>query len=209
MDRPPTRRTPRLILRAPEPGDVDPLFAIQNDRLAMRYSSWAPSREATAAHLASYAARFAEDGFAPWTAVLASEERVIGWGGLNKDPAAPEWGTEVAYYFHPAYWGRGLATELVRESLAYAFDDLGLEEVGAFVRPANLASVRVLEKCGFTRVRFVPELERDEYRVRPDAAEFDTCTITRVMSSRPTRGRSRLARRLPTSGLGGILRDER
>lgn len=165
MTGPPTRRTPRLLLRAPEPADIDPLFAIEGNPEAMRYTFCAPSSEATMAHIHSYAARFVEDGFAPWTAVLASEERVVGWGGLNKDPKEPWWGVEVAYYFDPAYWGRGLATELVRESLALAFDDLGLDHVGAFAKPENAASVRVLIKNGFELVRFVPELERDEYRI--------------------------------------------
>ena len=97
--------------------------------------------------------------------MLAAEDRIIGWGGLNKDPNAPEWGVEVAYYIDRAYWGRGLATELVRESLTLAFGDLGLDQVGAFAKPENAASVRVLVKAGFKRVRFVSELERDEFRV--------------------------------------------
>jgi ribosomal-protein-alanine N-acetyltransferase len=65
---------------------------------------------------------------------------------------------EVAYYIDRAYWGRGLATELVRESLTHAFGDLGLDQVGAFAKPENAASVRVLLKAGLTRVRFVTEL---------------------------------------------------
>jgi ribosomal-protein-alanine N-acetyltransferase len=125
MNGPPTRRTLRLLLRAPEPADAKALFAIQSDAEAMRHTYCAPSLEATAAHLESCAARFAEDGFAPWTAVLSAEDRIVGWGGLNKDPSAPEWGTEVAYYIDRAYWGRGLATELVCESLTHAFGDLG------------------------------------------------------------------------------------
>jgi ribosomal-protein-alanine N-acetyltransferase len=165
MTKPPTRRTSRLLLRAPKTADVEPLFAIQGDSEAMAFTFCSPDREATAAHIGSYAARFGEDGFAPWTVLLEAEGRVIGWGGLNKDPSAPEWGVEVAYYLDRAYWNQGLATELVRESLAYAFEELGLEEVGAFARPENVASVRVLEKCGFERIRFVPELERDEYRI--------------------------------------------
>jgi RimJ/RimL family protein N-acetyltransferase len=170
MTKPPTRRTPRLLLRAPEPADVDALFAIQSNAEAMRFTFCAPSREATVAHIASYATRFAEDGFAPWTVVLEAEQQVVGWGGLNKDPSAPEWGVEIAYYLDPAYWSRGLATELVRESLAYAFEELHLAEVGAFVKPDNVASVRVLVKAGFERVRFVPELERDEYCVSAPGA---------------------------------------
>ena len=135
----------------------------------MRHTYCAPSLEATAAHLESYAARFAEDGFAPWTAVLSAEDRIVGWGGLNKDPSAPEWGTEVAYYIDRAYWGCGLATELVCESLTLAFGDLGLDLVGAFAKPENAASVRVLVKAGFERARFVPELAREEFRVTAES----------------------------------------
>jgi RimJ/RimL family protein N-acetyltransferase len=55
----------------------------------------------------------------------------------------------------------------VRASLALAWGELGLAEVGAFTRPANRASARVLQKCGFAFVRHVPALERDQYRVTP------------------------------------------
>jgi ribosomal-protein-alanine N-acetyltransferase len=174
MPGPPARHTASLLLRAPEPADAGALFTIQRDQEAMRYTYCSPSLEATAAHLESYAARYAEDGFAPWTAVLAAENRVVGWGGLNKDPNEPEWGVEVAYYIDRAYWGRGLATELVRESLAYAFGELDLPEVGAFAKPENVASVRVLVKAGFARVRFVPELERDEFRVSAETPKTRT-----------------------------------
>lgn len=175
---PPVRWTRRLLLRAPRPSDVEALFAIQGDAEAMRFTYCAPDREATAAYLESYARRFAEDGFAPWTAVLREAprpgerpvERIVGWGGLNRDPRAPRWGVEVAYFLDPACWGRGLATELVQASLVHAFEDLDLRRVGAFVRPENRASVRVLAKAGFVHVRFVPELERDELRI--DAAQW-------------------------------------
>jgi ribosomal-protein-alanine N-acetyltransferase len=161
---PPARRTPQLALRAPEPADVDAVFAIQGDADAMRFTYCAPDRAATAAFLAAHAERFALDGFAPWVAILAAEARLVGWGGLIKDPSAPKWGVEVAYFFDRSVWGRGLASELVRASLAHAFRDLGLPSVGAFVRPANLASVRVLTKAGFARTGWVAELERDQYR---------------------------------------------
>jgi RimJ/RimL family protein N-acetyltransferase len=162
---PPERETRQLRLRAPVPTDVDPLFEIQGDPHGMRFTYCAGSREATRQFLEAHAARYAEDGYAPWTLVHKVDARVVGWGGLNRDPQAPAWGTEVSYFVHPAYAGRGLASELVRASLALAFDELGLAEVGAFTRPANRASARVLRKCGFAFVRHVPELERDQYRI--------------------------------------------
>jgi RimJ/RimL family protein N-acetyltransferase len=163
---PPTIRTRQLLLRPPAPSDVDALFAIQGDADAMRYTFVASDRDATARYLDAYAARFDTDGFAPWTVVLAADDRVVGWGGLNKDPVEPEWGPEIAYFFHRGVWGRGLATELVSAALDYAFGSIALSEVFAFTRPANAASRRVLEKCGFARMCYVPELERDRYVTR-------------------------------------------
>ncbi len=163
MHGPPTVETRQLLLRQPKPADVDALFEIQGNREAMRWTYCAPHREATARYLEAYAARFAQDGFAPWTAVFKREERVVGWGGLNRDPEAPHWGTEVSYFVHPAYWGLGLATELVTAALELAFRELGLAEVGAFTKPENRGSSRVLEKTGFSFVRYVPELERDNH----------------------------------------------
>ena len=162
---PPTRRTGQLLLRAPDGSDIEALFAIQSDPSAMQFTYCSPNREATAQYLHAYSARFSEDGFAPWTCVYSADGRVVGWGGLNRDPKAPHWGIEVAYFLDRDYWGRGLATELVQESLVHAFVDLGLPEVGAFVRPGNHASIRVLIKAGFARVEFVPELQRDSFRI--------------------------------------------
>ncbi|MDJ0864474.1 MAG: GNAT family N-acetyltransferase [Myxococcota bacterium] len=167
MKGPPTVETRQLLLRAPRRSDAADLFEIQGDLDAMRHTYVAPDLAATVHRLDAYAARFAEDGFAPWVAVLRSERRIVGWGGLNRDPEAPHWGVEVAYFIHRSYWGRGLAGELVHASLALAFRDLRLPEVVAFTRPANRASRRVLVRAGFVFARHVPELERDRYLVTP------------------------------------------
>ncbi len=91
------------------------------------------------------------------------ESEIVGWGGLNVDPHDSGWGVEVSYFFAPAWWGRGFATELVRASLAHAFGGIALREVSAFARPESAASIRVLEKAGFAFLRFEPRLERNHY----------------------------------------------
>jgi ribosomal-protein-alanine N-acetyltransferase len=161
--------TARLTLRGFRDEDVDPLFAIQGDREAMRFTHAASSRQDCAHWLRTFAALESTRGFAPWTVILQTEARVIGWGGLSIDPFDPGWGIEVSYFFHPAYWGRGYATELVRATLQHGFGTLSLPAIGAFVRPANLASVRVLKKCGFTRLGYEPRLERNRYEVQGTA----------------------------------------
>lgn len=159
-------RTARLSLREFSESDVDPLYEIQGDRHHMRFTFWAASRAACEAWLRRYESARAVNGFAPWTVVHRAENRVIGWGGLNIDPSDPGWGTEVSYFIHPAYAGRGFATEVVRMSLEHGFEDLGLPAIGAFARPDNRASTRVLEKCGFKQLRYEPSLQRNHYEVR-------------------------------------------
>ena len=158
--------TPRLDLRPFRDADVDPLYEIQGDREAMRFTYAAPSREECARRLRAHERLRAEHGFAPWVAVLRAEGRVVGWGGVGIDPFEPGWGAEVSYFLHPAHWGRGLATELVRASLTYGFETLSLPAIGAFARPDNTASIRVLERCGFGLLGYEASLERNHYEIR-------------------------------------------
>ena len=161
----PIVETTRLILRPFQEADVDPLYAIMGDAVAMQYTYQAPSREACAHRLRTYAELAATLGYAPWTMLLRGDERVIGWGGLNIDPFDPGWGIEVAYCLHPGHWGKGYASELVRASLELGFGTLLLEAIGAFVSTENGASRRVLEKGGFRFMGYEPKLDRDRYEI--------------------------------------------
>lgn len=67
---------------------------------------------------------------------------------------------------HPSHWGLGIATELVQLSLTVAFRGSNVPEVRAFAMPENVASARVLEKCGFNFLRFEPSLERNHFLIR-------------------------------------------
>ena len=157
--------TERLTLRAFDASDVDALYAIQGDRDYMRFTHWSESRAACAAWLQQYVDAEAEVGFAPWTIVHRADRRIVGWGGLNIDPSAREWGPEVSYFIHAGYQSIGLATELVRASLEVGFVRLHLPTIGAFARPENVGSARVLTKCGFELVRYEPSLERNHYEL--------------------------------------------
>jgi RimJ/RimL family protein N-acetyltransferase len=55
---------------------------------------------------------------------------------------------ELAYDFHPDYWGRGLATAAAQAALHWALQEGHLHRVQATVLPSNLASIRVIEKAG-------------------------------------------------------------
>ncbi len=156
--------TARLILRYPSLADVPALFAFLGDAAAMRYTHAEASLRACRRRIAVHERRRRHDGVAPWTIVSKEEDRIIGWGGLYDDPFDPGWGTEIGYFFHPASWGRGYASELVAACTEIADEVLHLPDLIAFAHPENVGSRRVMEKSGFTAVLFVPEMERFLYR---------------------------------------------
>ena len=158
-------QTRRLLLREFIDSDVAPRYEIQGDLDYMRFTFRAESRDACESFLRRYADSRRINGYAPWTLIHRSDDLVIGWGGLSIDPSAPEWGPEVSYFIHPVYQGRGFATELVAFSLWHGFSGLRLPLIGAFAKPENKASIRVLTKCGFKFLRYEPALLRNHYEL--------------------------------------------
>ncbi|MFH8342901.1 GNAT family N-acetyltransferase [Streptomyces sp. AM6-12] len=81
---------------------------------------------------------------------------------------APE-GTEIGYAVGPAHRGQGLAARAVRVMAAYAFEQLGVEQVILELEAENAASVAVATKAGFSLLD-VPLIEGEE-KGRPYALQ--------------------------------------
>jgi RimJ/RimL family protein N-acetyltransferase len=141
------RTTERLYLRKPQPEDLaflSELFALP-EIVAHRPNPKPDTPAENAARLSAELAHWQERGFGRW--MVETEGHVVGFGGLTW--MAPFDALNISYHLHPQVWGRGLASELVREALVMAFEDLKAERVMGLVRPAHPASRRVLEKCSF------------------------------------------------------------
>lgn len=74
-------------------------------------------------------------------------------GGVGVEPYDGERDGNAAfgYWLGRAYWGRGIATEAARMFADRALESGRLRRLEASVFAENVASARVLEKCGFTR----------------------------------------------------------
>ncbi len=57
---------------------------------------------------------------------------------------------EIGYDLAKAYWGMGYAPEGISALFTYAFETLKLNRIEAKVEPANVNSIRVLQKLNFT-----------------------------------------------------------
>lgn len=58
---------------------------------------------------------------------------------------------EIGYSLHQKYWGKGIATEMVKALIAYGFGSTNAKGIVAVTALGNMASQRVLEKAGLQR----------------------------------------------------------
>jgi RimJ/RimL family protein N-acetyltransferase len=141
-------RTDRLILRPFRPGDEDDLVTAADDRAV-----WLHLRDRFP-H--PYAREDAERWIAharaatpPADLAVTLDGRVIGGVGLERGSDVNRLDAEVGYWLGRSHWGRGYGTEAVTAFVDFVFATFPFERLHAWVFAPNLASRRVLEKCGF------------------------------------------------------------
>jgi [ribosomal protein S5]-alanine N-acetyltransferase len=143
--------TSRLIFRPLSQKDDVWLPAVLADGEVMRFSMGVLERDGIARWLLDRIAEYERDGFGVWAVAEKASGEMIGYCGLLRyldvNGAAE---VEVAYRLMRHAWGKGYATEAVMETRDYAFRHLKLKRLIAIIDPANLASIRVAEKAGFS-----------------------------------------------------------
>ena len=88
--------------------------------------------------------------FTEFLIVRKSDDHIIGSIDYKYPPR--EGVTELGYGLNPAYEGQGYMTEALRAFLDFG-RERGIRTVRADTLPDNLASQRVLRRCGFTFLR--------------------------------------------------------
>jgi ribosomal-protein-alanine N-acetyltransferase len=145
--------TERLELRRFAAPDLEPLRDVFADPEVMRFVG--PDRlplsgSDLALSQANVETHWSDHGFGPLALVERSSGRVVGEVGLQLVEAGPD--VELTATLARLVWGRGYATEAARAVLVWAFAGLRLQRVVAVADPANVASLRVLEKIGMVPV---------------------------------------------------------
>jgi RimJ/RimL family protein N-acetyltransferase len=139
-----------VTLREWEPADAHALAALANDRRI-----WIGLRDAFPhPYSVDDAHRFIRlaRGMTPQTyfAIVVSD-RLAGGIGYTLHGDVERVGAEVGYWIGVECWGRGVATEAVRQVTRLAFErHPELRRLYAMPYVTNLASARVLQKAGYT-----------------------------------------------------------
>jgi len=130
------------------------------------------SREATAAQLERWEAHWKRHGFGRWALRDPATGAFIGRGGLQHVDVDGRDEVEVGYAIVAELQGKGLATELTRESVRVAFEELSLPDLVGFTLVTNRASQRVMEHAGFLYERDGVRYDLPHVFYRLTAAEW-------------------------------------
>lgn len=152
----PALRTERLTVSPYTPADEDQFVALFQDERVSRWMGEGLSPEAEdRALFQRIFAVYAENRFDVWA--VRHEGHLIGHAELK--PTEVSGGHEIIYALAPAAWGKGIGTELAGALVGYGFDSHGLDAIHATVVAANTASLAVLARLGFQRIKELPEAD--------------------------------------------------
>ena len=110
------------------------------------YNSVEEAREAIEFLMSRYEST---DGPFVYPVITNNEGKNIGYVQLCK---LDEGTWEIGYHIAKNFTGKGYATEAVKAFLSAMAKKLNIKEVYGICLAENLASIRVLEKCGFTQI---------------------------------------------------------
>lgn len=142
--------TERLLLRTFTPEDGELIYRLNADPEVTRYTldPVTSMKQAEEILAKSILPQYALYNHGRWAVHIKQDLNFIGWCGLKTRSELHE--TDLGYRYMKNSWGGGYATEAARATLQYGFEKLGHKRIVGRALPGNLASIRVLEKCGMT-----------------------------------------------------------
>ena len=145
--------TGRLRIRPYTMTDVDAFYAITREPALFTYlPDKMPKYKEIQGLIGWLIAQYRNDALDHFKYSFAVERKatgvLIGWCGLG-DLDFDRDKKELFYGIAKEYWGQGYGYEAARAVVDAAFTVLKLPLLTAVVKPDNIASVRIIEKCGF------------------------------------------------------------
>lgn len=155
--------TERLTVRQFVTADLDAFAALCADADVMRFMGDGSTltREEVAHWIDICQEKYAVRGYGTSAVFEKSSGAFIGFCGVVRAPDRDF--DEIIYAYHRVSWGKGYATEAARAMLDYVFQRSTLDAIYATIDPANVNSIKIVEKLGFRFER--EDIEADDTRV--------------------------------------------
>jgi RimJ/RimL family protein N-acetyltransferase len=145
--------TERLVLRTWQKQDADAYFQINQDQKVIEFLPRSLTMEQVNDFIPAVNHHGERHGYTLWAAELKETGELMGFIGLNYTDWNPTLLRQLKWVggLDLSIGGKGFATEGAKASLDYGFKQCGLKEIVSFTVPANVRSLRVMEKIGLKR----------------------------------------------------------
>lgn len=140
----------RIMLRELVESDWIDVHKYASQEIVSQYQAWGPnSTEQSIAYVDQAIKDAKEQPRLRFVFAVIHNNRLVGASELNIRDVTNKVG-ELSYIIHPAYWGKGFATEVATLLVDFGFTKLQLHRIYATCDPRNTGSIQVLKKTGMT-----------------------------------------------------------
>ncbi len=148
----PILSTKQLVLRELRMSDSPQVFNLRSDPVVMRHVNrpLATTLDDARALVERVTMSVGSNEAVQWAITRKGEDTFIGLIGFWRFVKEHHF-AELGYTLAQQHWGQGYMSEAIDAAVQCGFSTLGLHRIEAITRPANRASVRVLEKNGFAQ----------------------------------------------------------
>ena len=147
-------RGPRVVLRAPRPGDRDEVLRL--NRASRRLYRGLVMPAVTAAQWRAYLARRRRPDSPGFLICRREDGAIVGGININEIVRGAFRSGYLGYQIGAPYARRGYMTEALDLTLRLAFGPLRLHRVEANIQPGNRPSIALVRRAGFRREGFSP-----------------------------------------------------
>ena len=143
--------TPRLIIRELSPEEENTFLDHYNDPEILHYIPKRSREERINIYRKAIASYNDKDALRIWGIFNKADSDFIGTCLLRPfTPANIQ--SELGYSIERKYWNQGIGAEMAAAMVKYAFEEMDSQMIVAVTVIENIASQRVLEKAGFTKM---------------------------------------------------------
>jgi [ribosomal protein S5]-alanine N-acetyltransferase len=156
--------TPRLIVRQYTIDDAADFFALNSNEEVMRYIRPPKDKKECDAFLAQNINFYnSHPHMGRWATFEKLSKKFVGsFAIIPIDETSND--IQIGYALMPCAWGKGYATELVQYGKNFFFSKHKANVLYALTEQRNLASQKVLLKCGFLQHDVLMEGEKELFR---------------------------------------------
>ncbi len=146
----PTLSTERLLLRQMNNQDKNKIFLLRSDARVLQFINITKAETIADAEvfIEKINTYIVNNESILWGICLKGSSELIGticfWNILKEDLIA-----EIGYALLPAFQGKGIMQEAIEKVIEYGLVSMKLKSIVADLTPANIKSIKLLERNGF------------------------------------------------------------